>query len=147
MRDQRRYVAASCWTKLTACTKTALVTDGQLTKSGDYTQNPSPGIVSVMEMLRQPSDFRALVHSVHAYVTASEARSTGSFAGVSVIRVTPMAMNTAEPISSLREIMFSNACKDIIPACAKLDHVANAIRLRWADGLRDAMSKKMPSVT
>ena len=55
--------------------------------------------------------------------------------------------NTADPISSLRAIMLSNAWNDISPACAKLDHAANAMRLRCADGSRDASSKKTPRVT
>ena len=68
--------------------------------------------------------------------------STGCFAGASAIRATPIRMNTADPMSSLRSIILSNACKDIIPAWAKLDHAVNAIRLRCAEGAREARSKK-----
>ena len=67
-------------------------------------------------------------------------------AGASATKATPMIASTTDPISSLRAIMLSNAWKDITAACAKLDHAAKAIRLRCAEGLRDAISKKIPSV-
>ena len=54
-------------------------------------------------------------------------------------------MNTADPISSLRAMKFRYACTLMTVACAKLDHAAKAIRLRCADGLRDASSRKTPS--
>jgi hypothetical protein len=64
-----------------------------------------------------------------------------------MIRETPMTISTAAPISSPRWIGLRNACDLITAAWAKLDHAVKVIRLRFADGLRDASSKKMPSVT
>jgi hypothetical protein len=56
-----------------------------------------------------------------AYATAAGTPSA-DFAGANTIRATPMIAKTADPISSLREIMSSSAWKDITVACARLDH-------------------------
>ncbi len=42
---------------------------------------------------------------------------------------------------------ISESLPRISIAWTKLDHAVNAIKLRFSDGLRDASSKKMPSVT
>src|SRR5438067_13499450 len=78
---------------------------------------------------------------------AADARST-TFAGASEIKATPMTTSTADPIRNpVRWLGISRPSIDIATACAKLDHAAKAIRLRFADGFRTAMSRKMPSVT
>ena len=59
-----------------------------------------------------------------------------------MIRAKPIITSTADPISSLRAIRLVSAWNDMRAACAKLDHAVKAIRLRWADGLRDASSKR-----
>src|SRR5208283_1028172 len=82
-----------------------------------------------------------------AYGEAADDRSPNCFAGASAIKATPMTTSTADPISSPREIKLRNAWNDMTAAWAKLDHAVNAIRLRFADGLRAASSRKMPSVT
>jgi len=81
------------------------------------------------------------------YATTAEGRSTGCFAGASAINATPMMTSTADPISSPCATRFRNAWYDMTAAWAKLDHAVKAIRLRFADGLRAASSKRMPSVT
>lgn len=58
-----------------------------------------------------------------------------------------MMTRAATPSSSPRGMRLRNACTAISAAWAKLDHAVKAIRLRFADGLRAASSKKMPSVT
>ena len=58
-----------------------------------------------------------------------------------------MMMRTATPISSPRAMKLRNACIAMSAAWAKLDQAVKAIKLRFADGLRAASSKKMPSVT
>ncbi len=57
-----------------------------------------------------------------------------------------MTMKTPTPSSSLRAMKLRDACTAISAAWAKLDHAVKAIRLRFADGLRAANSRKMPSV-
>src|SRR5579863_10135482 len=81
------------------------------------------------------------------YVTGADSRSTDSFAGANPIRAMPTTTSTAEPMSSPRAISPAKACPAISIARTKLDHAVNAIRLRFADGQRDAKSKKMPRVT
>jgi len=83
---------------------------------------------------------------VRNYALAVDATSRGCLAGASATKAMPIMMNTADPISSLRAIMLSNAWNDITAAWAKLDHAANAIRLRCSDGLRVASSRKTPRV-
>src|ERR1035437_2004613 len=84
---------------------------------------------------------------MRAYATTAEARSTDCFAGAKAIKATPMTTSTADPISSPRAIRFRKAWNDITAAWAKLDHAEKAIRLRFSDGLRAAIIKKIPSVT
>jgi hypothetical protein len=73
---------------------------------------------------------------VRAYATAGDARST-DFAGASTIKATPMTTSTADPIRNpVRWLGISSPSIDIATACAKLDHAAKAIRLRFADGFR-----------
>src|ERR1039458_5774196 len=84
---------------------------------------------------------------LRAYATTADARAAGCFAGASTIRATPMMTRAAEPQSSPRTIRLRNAWNDMTAAWAKLDQAVKAIRLRFADGFRAAIIKKMPSVT
>ena len=83
---------------------------------------------------------------MRTYALAVDATSRDCLTGAREMRATPMAMNTADPISSLRAMKLRYACTPMTVACAKLDHAAKAITLRCAEGLREASSKKTPSV-
>src|ERR1700757_2892128 len=78
---------------------------------------------------------------MRTYAVAVDAPSRACLTGAREMRATPMAMNTADPISSLRAMKLRYACTAMTLACAKLDHVVKAIRLRCAEGLREASSK------
>lgn len=63
------------------------------------------------------------------------------------MRSAPMMLSTAEVMShSVRAAGTWMDMSAITAACAKLDHAANAMTLRCADGSRAANSKKIPSV-
>src|ERR1700732_4213903 len=85
--------------------------------------------------------------STGVYTVTTDIFSAVCFAGASAIRATPMTTSTADPTSSPRAIKPAKACTAIRIAWTKLDHAVKAIRLRLADGLRAASSRKMPSVT
>jgi hypothetical protein len=76
---------------------------------------------------------------VRTYALAVDASSPECFVGASAINTTPMTTRTADPTRNpTRWLAISSPSMDIATACAKLDHVAKAIRLRFADGLPTA---------
>jgi hypothetical protein len=82
------------------------------------------------------------------YPTAVDAFATDSFVGASAINTAPMTTNTPDPIKNpVFWLAISKPNIDIVTACAKLDHAAKAITLRYAAGFRTAISRKIPSVT
>src|ERR1700727_3723048 len=89
---------------------------------------------------------RSSASQLSVYTVTIDLFSTVCFAGASTIRVTPITTKKATPINSVRGIRLREACTAITEAREKLDHAEKAIRLRCPEGLREASSRKMPSV-
>jgi len=82
-----------------------------------------------------------------AYAPAAGANSSDCLAGASTIRAAPMddEDSHAQQFSACDEI--TECPHRHQPGMGKARPCREAIRLRFADGLRAASSKKMPSVT
>src|SRR5438309_11747173 len=76
-----------------------------------------------------------------------EVAKPDSFRGANTTGGTADRPVTARPASSSPRLVGSCiAISTMTAACATLDHAANAIKLRCAEGLRAASTKKRPSV-
>src|SRR5207247_1616961 len=82
-----------------------------------------------------------------SFRNGQEVTKAGSFRGANTISSTADRPVTATPATSSPRLVGSCiAISAMTAACATLDHAANAIKLRCAEGLRAASTKKRPSV-